>query len=356
MSQAANALLAKCRAKYGNRVGPAEITAMLGCRTVTEIAGYLRKSSRYYERFSRLDERLIHRQRMESELAAQVYDDMASLGRYNLGRGDWFGQYVIMRGEISQLLEYLRLLAAGRPGEYIFSLPKFFAGFQKLNLESLASAKTYDEFLRLIEGTRYHKILRAFAPIYDETRGKDNINYAIIEQALYSKLYDKIFETIHDKFRGKAHEELHDLFGTYVDLENFSHIYRLKRFYGADHDTCRTMVYPHYHRISKKVMAELIAAPKSDAALEILSKKTPYGKKIDPDTAAGGYMTSAIHGIIARKAVRLLRFSTHPSSVMMGYLQLAELEKRDLTTIIEGIRYSISPDEIRRLIVIDKYD
>lgn len=350
MSNAANVLSAKCRSKYGNRIGLAEISSLLGCRTTTEIAAFLRKSPRYGEKFLKLDERAVHRQRMEAELVAQPYDDMASLGMYKLGLGDWFSGYMIMRGEISQLLQYLRLLAAGRPAEYIFALPEFFAGFQKLNLESLASAKSYDEFLRLIEGTRYHKILKVFSPI------DNKIDYALIEHALYSYFYNHIFDMIHHKFKGKEQREIHDLFGTMVDLQNFSHIYRLKRFYNADQDTCRTMISPHYHKITKKIMASLINAPDADTALKIFTKKTPYGKKIDPEAAANGYLTFAIHRILAIKSLRLLRFSVYPSSVVVGYLRLAELESQDLTTIIEGIRYAVSPDEIRKLIVIDKYD
>ena len=50
-----------------------------------------------------------------------------------------------------------------------------------------------------------------------------------------------------------------------------------------------------------------------------------------------------------------IRFSTHPSVVMVSYMLLLEAEIRDIITIVEGIRYKLPPGEIRKMLVIVNY-
>ena len=46
-----------------------------------------------------------------------------------------------------------------------------------------------------------------------------------------------------------------------------------------------------------------------------------------------------------------IRFSTHPPVVMLSYLFLLRIEVHDIITVVEGIRYRLTPDEIRSLLV-----
>ena len=46
-----------------------------------------------------------------------------------------------------------------------------------------------------------------------------------------------------------------------------------------------------------------------------------------------------------------IRFSVHPSVVMISYMFLSQIELANIITIIEGIRYQLPADEIRKMIV-----
>ena len=49
---------------------------------------------------------------------------------------------------------------------------------------------------------------------------------------------------------------------------------------------------------------------------------------------------------------RDIRFSTHPSVVLMSYIFLMEIEVGDIITIVEGIRYQLAPDEIKSMLTV----
>lgn len=349
-ARASNALLAKCRARYGVRLNHQDIQNLISCRKVTDIAAYLKNNTHYAKGLSSVDEGSVHRGQLESALYGMMYDELAQLCGYEISLGEWFGDYIMMRGKIKQILDFLRLLVAGRPGEYIFSLPSFFSQHSDINLQALPQAKSYGEFLSIMKGSCFYSILKSFAP----AEGK-RIDYSMIEHALFDKLYNTLFSIIDEHFSGKARAELLDLMGSYIDLVNFNHLYRLKRYYSAEPDTVMAMMHNHHYRISKRVLRELITAPDAEAALTVFTEKTPYGRLIDADAVRSGYTVTALNSVIAKKAMRILRFSINPSAVLLAYEQLAEFEIRDIVTIIESVRYSTPPDEIKRLIIIDGY-
>ena len=47
-----------------------------------------------------------------------------------------------------------------------------------------------------------------------------------------------------------------------------------------------------------------------------------------------------------------IRFSTHPSVVMLSYIFLAQIEIQDIINIVEGIRYQLAPEEIQKLLTV----
>ena len=47
-----------------------------------------------------------------------------------------------------------------------------------------------------------------------------------------------------------------------------------------------------------------------------------------------------------------IRFSISPQIVLMSYVFLEETEILNLITIIEGIKYRLSPDEIRKMLIV----
>lgn len=336
---ASNALLAKCRAKYGRRLTAAEIRRLTECRSVAEVAGCLKASVRYGEVLADIVPQSAHRGQLENAVTSMLFSQLASLCRYELSVGEWLSDYVIMTGEVRQLLSFLRLLCAGRAREYIFTLPEFWLHHSRLSFAALSQCTDYAQFLARMEGTRYYKALRPFAPLEGE-----RLDYARIEHALYELLYSHLFELADRHLSGSSEKEMRELMGTQIDLLNFSSICRLKEYYHASATTVTSMLYPG-GTLRPKVQRAMVQAGSAAEARDIFAAKTHIGKKL----AEG----AATRLLTAKKAQQLLRCSVNPSVVLMAYIVLAEIELHDLITIIEGVRYRLEPERISELIVID---
>ena len=79
-SKASNVLLARCRARYGQRLSAQDIDTLLGCRTVADCAACLR-NTRYAPALSSLGESSMYRRPSEAALNGFLLDELYTLCR-----------------------------------------------------------------------------------------------------------------------------------------------------------------------------------------------------------------------------------------------------------------------------------
>ncbi len=85
MSQASNVLLTKSRAMFGKRLTAQNISDLLGCQTVTEVAVYLKNNTHYAYALRNIDESNVHRGQLEAaldELIAERNEAMKLAEKY----------------------------------------------------------------------------------------------------------------------------------------------------------------------------------------------------------------------------------------------------------------------------------
>ena len=346
-SKASNVLLARCRARYGRRLTAQDIEALVSCRSVADCAAQL-KNTRYAEALSTLSEGNLRRRTCEAALNSHLLHELYTLSRCEQSVGDWFADYIIMRAEINQVTSFIQLLASGRQSELILTLPEFMLHRAGIDAAKLAGCRSYDDLLAAMKHSRFIKVLTAFRPLPG-----NRPDCALIEQALYARFYDDVLDMI-DSRAGKAAEELRELIGIQLDMRNFSYIYRLKKYYGADPAAVRSMLLPNEYRIKPRTLLAMINAPDAASALEIFMARTPYGRQLDrEELLREGGLEAATSVLVHTRARRLMRSSVNPSTVLLAYVILAEAEVHDLTVIVEGVFYGLSREEILDLIIID---
>jgi V/A-type H+-transporting ATPase subunit C len=339
---AANAVLAKSRAMYGKRLTPQNIKDLVNCHNVSEVAAYLKSKTRYAKALLNIEEGTVHRGQLENALRVKLFEDFASLCRYEMSRGDAFSEYAIIKGEIEQILHFLRLMMSGKPEEYIFFLPVFFAGRTSVDLYALSKVRTPKQFFSSMSGSRFGKALAPYAK-------DDKVEFTAIEQVLYHYLYKYLWRLIEHKATGREKKELKELIGMRIDLLNFAHIYRLKRYFNMSPDEIKPFVFnTSQYLISAKILNSMIDAKTSDDVMEILLGKTFYKKYLD--ILDYTYVDSFVNRAAYRISKKCIRFSTFPSVVMLSYIFLLETETEDVIKIIEGVRYKLPPEEILSLI------
>ncbi len=347
-SNASNVLLAKCRAKYGKHLTAQDVISLINCRSLNELVACLKSNGYYADTLSNVDEGSVYRRRIEFLIEQGFYRELSTLCRYELQVGEWFSSYTLMKGEIRMIISFLRQLAAGHTDDLIFSLPDLFIQRSDIDFTAMFECRSYADFVQVMDKSRFGKILRAFTPL----PGK-SVDYAMLEHALIEEFYRTIFAIIEKHYSGTAKDELLDLLGTQLDLNTFAHIYRLKKYYGAEPALIRTMITSNITHISQSTLDTLVTAPDAEAALAVFSQRTVYRRKLDIARVKECGIEAAVNKIVYEKSLRLLRTSVNPTTVLLAYITLAETETKDITTIVESVFYKLPPDEIKKLITIE---
>mgnify|MGYP000933589765 FL=1 len=338
-----NVVLSKARAMYGKRLTVQNYADLLACQSVGEVAVYLKENTAYEKVLSGIEETEIHRGQLEAKLKQKVLEEYASLCHYEITVGEHFAQYFIKRNEIDQILHIILLLDAGIPENYLFNMPSYLLRHTKIDLKAFSKIKTFDDLLRVLNHTEYRRILEPFSP--DENGW---INYTGIESALYSYLYSSIFQIIKKYTHGETAKQLNDILQSYIDLTNFTRIVRLKISYHSEQEFVKKALFP-YGTFREHLLDKMMEATSEKEITAILGT-TEIGKralKFEHD-----YVGEIPRRMNFHNCYHYLDFSTHPSVVLISYIVASETEISDIITIVEGIRYHLATDEIRKLLII----
>ena len=76
-----NVILAKARAMYGRRLTRTNYRELLECRSVSEVAAYLKNQTSYGTVLAGVNENDIHRGQLEVRLRQKLFEDNSALCR-----------------------------------------------------------------------------------------------------------------------------------------------------------------------------------------------------------------------------------------------------------------------------------
>ena len=153
-----NAVLSKARAMYGRHLTREDYTNLLACRTVSEVAYYLKNNTSYAETLTEINESEVHRGRLEQFLRRRAFPDVAKLCIYDSTSGAHFSNYLVRYAEVTQLMHVVMYLASGSSDAYLFRIPTLFSHLVRLDLSRLAQVSS---LCRPPGGGRTHPILCA---------------------------------------------------------------------------------------------------------------------------------------------------------------------------------------------------
>lgn len=343
MSVTSYAVLTKARAKFGKRLTEKDYNSLLACQSVAEVMSYLKSYTHYSEALRDINERDVHRGRLEAMLRQNLFYEITSMCRYDTGLGSGFSQFVIQNLEVEQIVRFLVLLNSNSTEKFIYQFPAYFMKHTVIEIDKLSNAKNYSEFLNAISNSPYYSILKEFSP--DE---KGCLPISTIENKLVENVYKNVIELIEKRTKGQEKQELITLFHSIIDYNIFSRILRLKKYYNLSPDAIKENLFIKYCSISPKVI-DLMCRAESSAEIFSIMQNTHTGKLIDKI----GYVFAS--DITPRVEYRLARknmhFSNNPSAVMISYMFVAETELMNVISLIEGIRYKLDSKTIQSMLI-----
>lgn len=345
-SFASNVITTKTKSMYGKRITTDDYKELVKKRNLAEIASYLKHQTRYSTSLMTLQETSARRNQLEELLNRDLFYRYLKLVHYDTNKKDSFYSYIITTMDIRQILGAIKYLNSGQSETIIEKLPAFSRSYSKVDIIKLAGVRNAQDLIDVLAGTPYAAIIQY---IYSSHSENEKINIVACEIALRTYAHDEMIKFIDKHYKGSNNKDLKTIFDTQIEIYNITAIYRLKMFYNLDSTAIKKYLIPVVSRIPKSKMIELLESKSAEEFIEMLSK-SKYGKYFDhTDYTFIEYTTESIKYHLSK---RYLNYSNFAPICFAAYMVLSEIEIENLTTIIEGVKYDIPPEQIEKLLII----
>lgn len=343
MSVEYSAVSAKLKGMYGRALTMHDYEEMLSRHTVREICAYLKQNTGYAQVLADYSEESAHRGELETRLRCAVFDEFERLCTFMNQKQRKFLKLWDMQWEIDVIKQALRYIfnhevndGSWLDGRYITD--DLIKNRTVLDYDRLRSVRTVSELTEACKGTPYERVMAV-----GESLNSDLFSIGMKLDGLY-------FETLwHEKNSlDKEDREAFSMWlGSCIDMLSIMWIYRGKKYWNFRNEMIYTYLVPIRYRLSAEDISYLVQAEDIEQFISYVRTKTCYGALFDNNDE--GIFIEENYGYLNAKKSRHI-MSAHPLTMaaVFAYINLKELEISNITVIIEGIRYSINPDNIRK--------
>lgn len=336
--------VSKTRSLHGKLLSKNHYNEILEKKNIYDIASYLKNSTEYGAVFVNVNENIIHRQELEKLLKISILNDYTKLLKFLRGKPRRFLEILFLRYEIEDLKIILRILSTDQPNQLKFESLVFLTKYSNLNRDKLLLSENITEFIENLKDTDYYHLLAPF--IISEERQ----NLFDIERALDIHFFKTIMDA-KDKFlSGKDKKVISNMYGIEIDVLNIFWIYRCIKFFNMPKEVILNYVIPHWYNLSKKQLVEL-ASSKNVEELKNIVSETRY-IRILKSVDGPKWETNYMH-FLNRLYRKQLYGGDYSFGTFMAYLRLKEMDIKNIITIIEGIKYVLPKEEIKKLVVVN---
>lgn len=334
-------LCTKIKAIYGKRLRYEDYINLKHMRSVAEITAYLQKHSGYKDVLKGITEDSMHRGIIEMMLKNELTEEYARIMNFVKGNDQKLLYCMIIHFEILEIMHFLRTLISSNEEEYYPRITKEIAKRSTIPFEELKKVKSFSAFVEALKDTRYYNILKHF--LKDTT-----IDYAKIEVALKSDYFKYIVRTVDKYLSGQDKLIMKTFVGGQIDITNFTRIIRCKRYFFTDKNAIYSELLPLTYKIDRRKINAMVEAPSWQEAYKMVDT-TAYKKlfsKFHFDMVEQYY-----YEFIWEMAHKIMHSNQISVCVPYAYLNVKQLEIKNVTNVIEGIRYQVEPETIDKYLI-----
>ncbi len=338
------AVIAKARSKYGKMLSRNDYMTLISKGSVAGVISALRVHPSFSEDFANTADVMSHRGQFEQLLRKRTFRIFTELSKFGFANSNSFYMYLIKREEISQIISAAMFISAGVYEYFIYTFPVFFKKYCSFDIEALANVRSFSELLLALRETPYYDVL---APL--SQYGKVFPQIREIETALGRYFNKWLVNSINKEFDGDEQKELRLAVMRTSDMFNLKLCYRLKGLFKLSTEAVMENHIPVYCRFNKENMEELLTRADTEPILPLILKH-PYFRRcqniIDDDFESAVDTSNLIY---YKDRIYL---SQYDSVILYSFMELLDNENKNLTKIIEGLRYSLPPAEIEKMLII----
>lgn len=273
------------------------------------------------------------REEIEKVLNSEIIYDIEKIVKYLDKNDTQIFNLLISKYEIRCIKRAIKLLYS--KNEYDENI-KIWTNTIFTDLKGLESIKSIDEFLKIINNTKYKKILKKYF------ENKDT-EYSIFE--IENELDKMYLKSIYNS--AGNNKNLKKMIGAKIDFTNILWIYRMKKYYNFSEDKIEKSIIDINYALKKNQILLLVKAKNIEELNEIL-KKTVYSNIATDDIyELECNMKKYLHGLYIKN------FKSNLLSIncIYSYLNLVELENKDIISIIEAVRYGIDKEKLLKKLI-----
>ena len=218
MHAAENAVLAKLRAMYARRLTAAQFSEILSCRTMGEVALYLRDKTPYggiVPVTAGLGD--VHREWLEERLRQASYSRFEAVGHYAFAIDAPFYRYFVLEHEAERLIRTLSLSVRG--GGALPEASAFFLRHSVVDWLRVGQAKTPQQWLSALSGTPYHALCAPFI-------GPDGVDMVLLDRSLERHKMRALLQLADTCYGGAQHDALRQQLMIRIDMSDIAALYR----------------------------------------------------------------------------------------------------------------------------------
>lgn len=273
------------------------------------------------------------REQIEKVLNGEIIYDIEKIVKYLDKNDTQIFNLLISKYEIRCIKRAIKLLYS--KNEYNENI-KIWTNTIFTDLKGLESIKSIDEFLKIINNTKYKKILKK----YFENK---NTEYSIFE--IENELDKMYLKSIYNS--AGNNKNLKKMIGAKIDFTNILWIYRMKKYYNFSEDKIEKSIIDINYALKKNQILSLVKAKNIEELNEIL-KRTVYSNIATDDIyELECNMKKYLYGLYIKN------FKSNLLSIncIYSYLNLVELENKDIISIIEAVKYGIDKEKLLKKLI-----
>lgn len=343
MSTMDTAVYAKIKAMQGRRLTESDYRELLRCRSVGEIAGYLKLNTGYSDALSGINENTIHRGQLEQLLRRSLMDEYERIVHFTGAVADEYFSYFLIKNEVEQILSFIRYLHGGLASEYALAMPSYLVGRLSIDMYAMARCSSFHELAELMKPTRYGEVIKVLSHLSDE--GEFTIVQA--ENVMVSFYFYEVLRMLENSVQGVEKLELKGFFMQRAEMYNIITAARAKTYFGLNEDKIKSMLLPFHAKLRSGFFDSFVTKNRDE--MRAMIENTPYAWLINNyecDTM-DEYRTLLEYELCRR----FMRTSFEGGSIFTAHIGLSENELKNIVHIIEGVRYGMLPDRIEKLLI-----
>lgn len=316
--------------------------------SIFELVEYLKSNTGYKKALQNVDEKEIHRDKLELYLKKYMIKQYEKLVHFFIGEYRKLFKLLFKKIEIEDLKLYLRTIARGEDLDSIKDLILYKGSYSTINHEKLNESTTIEELVNNLKGTMYYDILH---PYLDEE--EDRLMFYLemnLDRIYFNKLYEQV-----ESFKKSDRETIKDILRINIDLLNIEWLYRGRKFFHLSSEELVNYALKGGKRINYDLIKKLSYAESEDDFIELISH-TPYEFLFKDRENIDLYMEIKLESYMYYRFLDYFHEGNMDIMVSISYVHLLEYEIRDIISIAEGIRYDLDKEEISKYIIreIDK--